>query len=592
MKFKLVFLLMVFLSTPEFAFSQSGLPMNDEIVPEHPKREVRGTWISTVLNLDWPILGASAQSQKDDLIKIFDDLYESNINVIYFQVRPVADCFYKSEIVPWSYYLTGVQGNDPGYDPLEFAIIEAHKRGIELHAWLNPLRSTKGSYSLAANHVLNEHPDWEMVGKYIINPGLPEVRQHIVDVVEEIVKNYDIDGIHFDDFFYSYNGTSLEDDEESYNNYNPEGLPIFDWRRDNIDKMITGVQTVILENNIAQQKGIVFGISPSGIWKAGNPPGISGTSSYSAIYVNSKKWLEEQMVDYLMPQLYWEFGGGQDYESLSGWWDDIAESGERYLMPGLASYKLNDSHDWPKEVIINQVKESRSLENENTYGVSFFRSDYVTEDIKGVSSTLVEEEYKYTSFSPAYMWVDNVHPYPPGKVTLVDNTLSWTPSPVATDGDYARRYVVYRFDDNNFVANDYYDGTNIVTVTYNTTYEIADTPAKAAEDTGVYVVTALDDVNNESFATIANDNGLGLSVDVNEVIEINMYPNPAKGIVSVDLTNGTKNIVVFDVVGKTVYNTTTSASNVSIDVNNWSRGIYFVNVYQNGIKKVSRLIKE
>ncbi|MBN2600656.1 MAG: family 10 glycosylhydrolase, partial [Candidatus Marinimicrobia bacterium] len=299
-----------------------------------PKYEFRATWIATVLRLDWP-KSSTVSTQKSQLISILDNMQKANFNAAIFQIRPVCDAFYASDIEPWSNWLTGTEGQAPSpyYDPLEFAIEEAHKRGIELHAWFNPYRAKKGSSDgTSADHVFNKHPEWILaVGSkkssdnryyaldeqetndtkgtdYILNPGLAVVREYVLGVIMDVVNRYDVDGVHMDDYFYPYSGITNED-QTTFVEENRGFSNIGDWRRDNVNLLIESIYDSIR----IIKPDVKFGMSPFGIWKNGVPDGIVGTSSYSAIYCDPIAWLDGHYIDYLTPQLYWPFGGAQDY---------------------------------------------------------------------------------------------------------------------------------------------------------------------------------------------------------------------------------------------------------------------------------------
>ena len=267
--YKYLFAAIIFSITSVLSFAQTATP--DTVI--QPKREFRGVWIATVVNLDWPTNArATAESQKKELADELNIHQQNGINAVMFQVRPAADAFYAKSREPWSKYLTGTQGKAPGYDPLEFAVAEAHKRSMELHAWLNPYRATfDGRFSsLAPDHITRTKPEWFFIydGIKLFNPGLPEVREYIVQVILDVVKNYDVDGIHMDDYFYPYpvRGQVIQD-ADAYAKYGQDFDNIKDWRRDNVDKLIH-----MLADSIHKYKpAMKFGISPFGIWANKKP---------------------------------------------------------------------------------------------------------------------------------------------------------------------------------------------------------------------------------------------------------------------------------------------------------------------------------
>ncbi|MEB3209495.1 MAG: family 10 glycosylhydrolase, partial [Synechococcus sp.] len=282
-----------------------------------PNQEFRGVWVATVANLDWPTSRtASVASQQADLIAHFDQLKAAGVNAVLFQVRTEADALYASSIEPWSYYLTGVEGQAPSpfWDPLEFAIREAHKRGMELHAWLNPYRADRvpGLFTRAANHVTVTNPEWIITATSstssirIMNPGIPAVRERITAVVMDIVRRYDVDGIHFDDYFYPYppndmgfNTARWDLDKATFEQYGAGFSIRSDWRRNNINTMVKAVHDSIK----SVKPHVKFGISPFGIWKNGTPSGITGMNAFDVIYADALQWLSVKSVDYITPQL-------------------------------------------------------------------------------------------------------------------------------------------------------------------------------------------------------------------------------------------------------------------------------------------------
>lgn len=314
------------------------------LVAQSPKRELRATWLATVWRLDWPSATVPANGtetarqnainiQKNGLISILDKLQESNVNAAFFQVRSMCEAMYQSSYEPWSQYISSERGADPGWDPLAFAIDEAHKRGIELHAWLNPYRysSSEATHGNLPTDYANTHPEWLMdYGGYakILNPGIPAVIERITDIVEEIVLNYDVDGIVFDDYFYMQ-GTTDNMDMTQYNAYNPNNLARGDWRRANVNKMIKNVYNKIQSIN----PEILFGVSPAGVaassaevaGKYGVPPSPVGSDwQYNGIYSDPLAWLSEGSIDYISPQLYWTTSSSNAYDKLAPWWSNVA----------------------------------------------------------------------------------------------------------------------------------------------------------------------------------------------------------------------------------------------------------------------------
>ncbi|MCL5028202.1 MAG: family 10 glycosylhydrolase [Bacteroidetes bacterium] len=475
--------------------------INPQTIP--PKREFRAAWVATVANLDWPSSNRlSVDQQKAELISILDRLKALNINVIIFQIRTECDAFYNSPYEPWSYWLTGSQGTPPSplYDPLQFAIQEAHKRGMELHAWFNPYRAVKTvtngnpSYPLSSNHVAVKHPDWllKYSGEWLLDPGNPNVRKYVTDVMMDVVNRYDVDGIHWDDYFYSYGGTTTQD-SASWRLYHGSFTNIGDWRRNNVNLLVQEVHDSIQ----AVKPWVKFGISPFGIWKSGVPTGIVGMDAYSQIYGDAVAWMQNKWLDYLTPQLYWPFGGGQDYGKLMPWW--ASQTNGRHLYVGEAGYRISawsSSSEMP-----NHIRLSRTTQN--CYGNVFFRALVgLLDNEKGFADSLKNNFYKYPALPPIMSWKDTVPPNQPQNLRYdrIASTgtagLIWNVPQAASDGDTAVRYVIYRF--NNGIINpiDLNDPRNIIDVE-GQKMSIPSTPS-TTNDGYYFVVTSLDRNNNES----------------------------------------------------------------------------------------------
>jgi uncharacterized lipoprotein YddW (UPF0748 family) len=320
------------------------------LTPPKVEREFRGAWVATVGNIDWPSKkDLSTAEQKAELIAILDQAAKLKMNAIIFQVRPACDALYVSKIEPWSEYLTGEQGKAPQplYDPLAFVITEAHRRGLELHAWFNPYRARHSNAKSppAANHISKTKP--QLVRKYgeyeWLDPGEKEVQDYSLSVVMDVVKRYDVDGIHFDDYFYPYpsegrGGKELPfPDDVSWKKYGANGkLDRDDWRRENVNTFIRRTYDSIK----AAKPWVKFGVSPFGIWRPKNPPQINGFDAYGQLYADSRKWLENGWVDYFVPQLYWAIEAReQSFPVLLKWWDEQNPQ-KRHIWPGLDTTKV------------------------------------------------------------------------------------------------------------------------------------------------------------------------------------------------------------------------------------------------------------
>ncbi len=363
----------------------------------HP-RELRAVWVATVYNINWPSsAGLDASSQQAELIEILDVAASLNLNAVVFQVRPESDALYASDLEPWSRFLTGVQGVDPGWDPLAFLIEEGHARNLEIHAWFNPYRGSVGAGAdLAQPHIGLQLPEHAHVyGSALwMDPGSAEVREHTIDVVLDVVERYDVDGVHFDDYFYPYpNGEPFPDDL-TWAAYQQQGgaLDRDDWRRDNVDVLMAELDAAIT----AADPDCRFGVAPFGIYRPGMPPGIVGLDQYAELYADPLLWLSEGWVDYLAPQLYWPTTSqAQNYEALLDWWTQIDP--ERYIFVGNNLSKLGE---WSVDEILAQIALSRQYAGANSRGNIFFQVAPLLADTLGIKAALVEQFYARPALSP------------------------------------------------------------------------------------------------------------------------------------------------------------------------------------------------
>lgn len=328
------------LVTPAFA---AGTPSASE--------EMRGVWVSSVYNLDYPSSPTiDPDKLKAEADEILDNCVKWGLNAVFLQVRPSGDALYKSDLFPWSKYLTGSVGTAPqdGFDPLEYWVEAAHKRGLELHAWINPYRITRSKdtewNSLPSTHPAKMNPDWVVKysdGNYYFNPGIPEVRDLVTRGAVEIVQNYDVDGLHMDDYFYP--GTDFND-AATYQKYGSSFSNIADFRRDSVNQLVAQLDTAV--HNI--DPDIQFGISPSGIWanKSTDPRGsdTNGSEHYVSSYADSLYWIENGLVDYIIPQIYWEIGHKlADFATLADWWNDAVAGSDVHLYIGMGAYRCADN---------------------------------------------------------------------------------------------------------------------------------------------------------------------------------------------------------------------------------------------------------
>ncbi len=377
------------------------------ILPE-VDREFRAAWIATVANINWPSKNnLSTQQQKDEAIRILDMLKEANFNAVIFQARPAGDAMYNSSLEPWSYYLTGTLGKAPApfYDPLAFWITEAHKRGMELHAWLNPYRAhhTTGGPVTSASIVKKMPQQISRLrnGMYWMDPSDEVTQNHAAEVIRDIVKRYDVDAIHIDDYFYpyrEYNGGKDFPDDRTWNAYKKTGgnLSRADWRRANVNKFIKRIHDEIKQVN----KEVRFGISPFGIWKPGYPAGIKGSSQFDELYADARLWLNEGWLDYFSPQLYWKSEGPQSFPALLQWW-----AGEnkvnRHLWPGLNTVGLNGVSDRPAE-IIKQINTTRALLKNNSGVIHYSVAGFTNSP---AMYNAVKNAYSTPALVPATTWI-------------------------------------------------------------------------------------------------------------------------------------------------------------------------------------------
>lgn len=372
-------------------------------------REFRGAWIASVANINWPSRNdLSIEQQKAEAISMLDMLKDNNFNAVIFQVRPSADALYTSSLEPWSYFLTGETGKSPypNYDPLQFWIEESHKRGLELHVWLNPYRAhhTNGG---AVNNLSMANKLSDIVvrlknGMYWFDPANPKTQGHVSNVVKDIVTRYDIDAVHFDDYFYpyaTYNKGADFPDNATWTAYVNSGgtLSRADWRRDNVNKFVERIYKEIH----AEKSYVKFGISPFGIWKPGYPAGITGSSQYDELYADAKLWLNKGWVDYFSPQLYWPIDSkGQGFEALLNWWES-ENTLNRHLWPGLNTVEIRTS-DRPTE-IKNQIELSRQILKGDAGEVHWSIAGLTKNSM--MLSTLKNGPYKEKALVPKSPWI-------------------------------------------------------------------------------------------------------------------------------------------------------------------------------------------
>lgn len=376
------------------------------------KPEFRGVWVATVDNIDWPSVGNfNSDSQKIEFIKLLDMHQRNGFNAMIVQVRPAADAFFPSQFEPWSEWLTGKQGQPPFpyYDPLEFMIIETHKRGMAFHAWMNPYRAefNLGVSSISATHITRLHPEWFLTygDKRYFDPGNKAVQQYVANVVKDVVSRYAVDAIHFDDYFYPYRIAGKEfPDNDTYQQYG-NGLKKDDWRRSNTDSIIAILSRVIKAAN----KTCQFGVSPFGIWRNAERDPINGSktngaaSNYDDLYANILLWLKNGWIDYVAPQLYWEFSHRTaPYNVLLDWWNNHTYGRHCYI--GLGIYKANTNKAWKDPTqLTRQIDALRS--KPNIQGMIFFSSKNFENNPNGWSDSLRLHYFKDPATIPAMEWL-------------------------------------------------------------------------------------------------------------------------------------------------------------------------------------------
>jgi uncharacterized lipoprotein YddW (UPF0748 family) len=388
--------------------------------PAPLRREFRGVWVASVSNIDWPSKKRlSADEQKDELIAILDKCVALKLNAVILQVRPMCDALYASKLEPWSEYLTGRLGKDPGYDPLEFAVRQAHARGLELHAWFNPYRAHHKSATspIPPEHIVKSRPDLAKPygTNYWLIPTHPEVADHTLAVILDVVKRYDIDGVHLDDYFYPYaekdkNGKTISfPDEDTWGQYQASfgQLSRGDWRRDAVNKFVERLYTEVKKT----KRWVKVGISPFGIWRPGNPAGIEGFDQYEGLFADAKKWLNEGWVDYFAPQLYWPIGQEkQSYPKLLAWWAGENKK-KRHLWPGNAAYRAAAlQKGWSVEELAAQIRLTRA--QAGATGNIHFSMRPLLENTNYIDDAFTEV-YAEPALVPASTWLDNKPPEAP-----------------------------------------------------------------------------------------------------------------------------------------------------------------------------------
>ncbi|BDI18094.1 hypothetical protein ANSO36C_38960 [Nostoc cf. commune SO-36] len=464
------------------------IPTPAGTVKVNHSREFRGAWVVSVWNGDWPSkAGLPVAQQKAELTEIITKLQALNFNALIFQVRPEGDALYESQLEPWSTWITGTQGKapEPFYDPLAFAIAECHKRNIELHAWFNPYRASTSTdpAKTVRPHIAATNPESVYLWKTQrwMDPGLKIVQDRAYNVILDVVKRYDVDGIHLDDYFYPYpiEGQPFPDDK-TYSAYKAAGgtLSLGDWRRDNVNRMVQrlwqGIKTT--------KPDVKFGISPFGIYRPGQPSGITGLDAYNVLYADSKKWLEEGWIDYIAPQLYWRTDQTQQsYSALLQWWTQINTKQRHVYAGNNLTEPSNKSRE--SDEIEKQVKISRSQAGRLSLGNIFFNLSVLTENSQGIADKFQSLLYNKPALPPTLSWQDTTPPPPPIGLQVNNRKLSWQPG----DNQPVRSWTLYRQTGDTWTIQRILSaGTTFATV----------------QQAGTYAVCAVDRLANESVGTV------------------------------------------------------------------------------------------
>ena len=462
------------------------------VMTAQPKREFRGAWIQCV---NGQFRGIGTEAMQKTLSYQLDELQKDGCNVIIFQVRPECDALYESKYEPWSYYLTGQQGVAPRpyWDPLAWMIEQSHKRGMELHAWINPYRAkTKVAHANASNHVVSQHPErcFEYDGLTLLNPALKENRDYICQVVTDILERYDVDGLHIDDYFYPYPTPGIPIPDNAYFRANSQGFTdIGDWRRNNVNLFIEQLWATIR----TVKPWVKFGVSPFGIYRnvKNDPNGsqTNGLQNYDQLYADVLLWVKNGWVDYCVPQIYWEIGNkAADYAELMNWWNKYC-----------TKTTLVIGEDIERTAKFNQMEQKMNMHAElpNIQGTVLWYAKAAVDNVGNYGTQLRNVYWRYPALQPVMKHIDNKAPKKPRKVQVIDiegqKVLFWTAPKGEGWKDAAAGYAIYRFGPGDKV--DINDVTKLVTITNDTHYEL---PREEWGSKVTYAVTALDRMQNES----------------------------------------------------------------------------------------------
>ncbi|WP_390883441.1 glycoside hydrolase family 10 protein [Kovacikia minuta] len=458
------------------------------VAVSHP-REFRGVWVTSVWNSDFPSQSnLTTQQQQAELIAILEQVQAMNFNALILQIRPEGDALYASKLEPWSNWLTGTQGKapEPFYDPLEFAIAQCHQRNIELHAWFNPYRARTSKQTVNAKpHMAATHPEvvYPWGNQLWMDPGAKVVQERAYAVIMDVVRRYDVDGIHLDDYFYPYPiaGQTFPD-SKTYQDYRSGGgtLALADWRRENVNQLIQRLAMGIR----AEKPQVKFGISPFGIYRPGQPVQIRGLDAYEQLYADSLKWLQQGWVDYLAPQLYWRIDPpAQSYPVLLQWW---AENNPKqcHLYPGNNLGQL-DGSSWDLAEIERQIDLTRQLKSQLALGNIFFSMKAFTANREGIRDRFKVATYRTPALAPVVPWLKASPPDPPTRVRVQNGRVTWNP---ATPN--IRSWTLYRKDATQWTLLQVLPATATTVTVGPGTYALCGVNRLSQESAGVVILVS------------------------------------------------------------------------------------------------------
>ncbi|HPH24471.1 MAG TPA: family 10 glycosylhydrolase [Chitinophagaceae bacterium] len=566
-----------------------------------PKREFRAAWMATYSNIDWPAVGATTAQEQSTFIQRVNEHKLNGMNALFVQIRSQCDAMYASSFEPWSKDLTGTQGVAPSpyYDPLEFMITETRKKGMEFHAWMNPYRAlasatTSNINALSSTHVINAHPSWILdcttnsngAVQKILNPGLPQVWDYVISVVMDVVRRYDVDGIHFDDYFYTNPASTTYNDDATFL-ANSRGISNkADWRRSNVDTLIKR-----LNDSIKSVKPWVkFGVSPSGIWlsnttspvnPAGSATSSGATQHYKDHFANSRLWQNQGWVDYMIPQIYWFMGqSGSSYTVLAPWWNNNAFNRHMYI--GIAGYKVGDvdqgNFATNNQEIPNQIRLNR--QNANITGHVIYNTTSLRNNPLGFRDSLRNFFFNKPALLPTMSWKDNVAPEPAtnlvaSQVFLNTITLNWVkPALAVNEMDKVKRFALYR---STTFPVDITNANNLIYI--SPADEVTYTDYTVGQGVNYYyVVTALDRLHNES---IVSNTASILALPM-QLVDFAVQKNNSNTALIKFITNNEINVSYFEVEKAGIAQTFKSIATIAAKNNAITNSYTLIDTVQNG----------